>query len=376
MNERELREIKRRFRPDRCNIPSIRGCFVNENKQILAKINQSLAMSGETSSERLLGVMKKVLSGAIGTNLIGLEFRTKDVESSEEHKLLMRLRSSGLSDDGALDEIYGRIIESVNIEGNFAILLAEDNYDVITRREDGGEAESSGIYTYVVCAVCPLKNVEGGLGFKEGDASFHALISSLVLQRPECGFLFPAFDDRQSNIYGALFYTRSIKDNHSELVKRVFGKQAPMPAAAQKVSFGEALAESLGDECELDTLRAVHTQISEMVQAHKEARIPEPLTLSAEVLKSVALSSGVDPERAESLREKIDESFGRGAAITPKNIINTKQYELKTPDVVIKVNPDRRDLVTTEMINGQKYILIKAEEGVELNGIAVNVNNN
>ena len=371
MNERELREIKRRFRPERSNISAIRGCFVNENKQILARINQSLAMSGETSSERLLSVMKKALSGALGTNLFSIEFRTSDVERSEEHKLLMRLRSSGLSDEGALDEIYRKIIESVNIEGNFAILLAEDNYDVITRREDGGESESSGIYTYVVCAVCPLNNIEGGLGFKEGDASFHALMSSLVLQRPECGFLFPAFDERKSNIYGALFYTRSIKENHGELVNRIFGKVAPMPPAAQKASFGEALCTALGDECELDTLRSVHTQISEMVEAHKEAKIPEPLTLSAEVIKTVCLNAGVDGERAEQLRERIDTSFGKGAAITPKNIINTKQYELRTPDVVIKVNPDRRDLVTTEIINGQKYILIKAEEGVELNGISV-----
>lgn len=372
MNERELREIKRRFRPERCNISSIRGCFVNENKQILARINQSLAMSGETSSERLLGVMKKVLSGSLGTNLFGVEFRTRDVESSDEHKLLMRLRASALSDDAALEEIYGRIIENVNIKGNFAVLLAEDAYDVVTKREDGGESESSGVYTYIVCAVCPLKNIEGGLGFKEGDASFHALISSLVLQRPECGFLFPAFDDRQSNIYGALFYARSIKENHAELVNRVFGKQAPTPPAAQKASFSEALATALGDECELDTLRSVHMQISEMIEAHKEARIPEPLTLSAEVLKTVCLNSGVEGERAENLKERIDESFGKGAAITPKNIINTRQYELRTPDVVIKVNPDRRDLVSTEVINGQKYILIKAEEGVELNGIALN----
>ena len=371
MNERELREIKRRFRPDRCNIPAIKGCFVNENKQILARIDQSLAMSGEAASERLLGVMKKTLSGSLGTNLTDISFRTRDVEASEEHKLLMRLRSSALSDKDALEELYSKIISSIRLEGNFAILVAEDNYDVITKREDGGESESSGIYTYIVCAVCPLKNIEGGLGFKEGEASFHTLMSSLVLQSPECGFLFPAFDDRQSNIYGALFYTRSVKENQAELVDKLFAKPAPMPPAVQKVSFGDALAAALGDECELDTLRSVHEQISEMTLAHKEARIPEPLTISAEVIKEVVEGCGVDAKKAESLKEKLDESFGAGARLTPKNIINTKQYELRTPDVVIKVNPERRELVTTEVINGQKYILIKAEDGVELNGIAL-----
>ena len=63
MNEKELREIKRRFRPERTNVPRIVGCFVNENKQIIAKINQSLGLEESIVSEKLLATMKKVLSG-------------------------------------------------------------------------------------------------------------------------------------------------------------------------------------------------------------------------------------------------------------------------------------------------------------------------
>lgn len=374
MNERELREIKRRFRAERCNASSVRGCLVNENGQIAARINHSLGLGDEVSAEKLLSVMKKTLSGALGTQLTDIAFRTKDVESSEEHKLLMQLRSSALNDDAALDSLYSKIIESVKIEGRYAILLLHDTYDVQTKREDGGEVESSTVYTYFVCAVCPVKSVEGGLGFKEGEGKFQSIMSSLVLQRPECGFLFPAFDDRCANIYDALFYSRSVKENQAPLVSALFGKEAPMPPASQKEKFGEAVAESLGDGCELSLLRAVHAEIAEMVEAHREEKNPEPLTLSAEVLRSAVLTAGAEESAADEFKKKIDESFGAGAMISPKNILNVKQFELRTPDVVIKVNPERRDLVTTEVIDGQKYILIKAESGVELNGIAVSVN--
>ena len=45
MNERELREIKRRFNPDKSNISAIKGCLVNEKREIVTKFSQSVALS-------------------------------------------------------------------------------------------------------------------------------------------------------------------------------------------------------------------------------------------------------------------------------------------------------------------------------------------
>ena len=69
MNEKELREIKRRFRPDRSNIPNIVGCFINSSGQIISRFNQSILLTENDESEELLAVMKKTLSGSLGTNL-------------------------------------------------------------------------------------------------------------------------------------------------------------------------------------------------------------------------------------------------------------------------------------------------------------------
>ena len=110
MNEREIREIKRRFRPEKSNIPTIYGCFVNESRQIVAKFAQSILLSDMDESEKLLKVMKKTLSGGLGTNLVDIEFSTKQVLESEEHKLLSSLRDCKLSNEELRNQFYHQVL--------------------------------------------------------------------------------------------------------------------------------------------------------------------------------------------------------------------------------------------------------------------------
>ena len=371
MTERDLREIKRRFRPEKSNIPRIVGCFVNSNNQIIHEISQPIEFSDSVVSEKLLGVMKKTLSGSLGTNLLSLEFSSRQVLESSEHALLMKLRESALADKEALTEFYAKVTESVKLDGNYVILLANDVYDVFERKAEGEERDSSERFSYIVCAICPVKTAAEGLCFREADALFHTASASGLLSSPELGFMFPAFDDRRTNIYGALYYTKSISENYPDFVNCVFGKKAPMPPKVQTATFNECLADVLSEECDLEVVRSVHSQISELIETHKESKDPEPLTITKATVKTVLESCGIAEEKVERLGEAMDESFGIGAELSPKNIVNTKKFELVTPDVTIKVNPERKDLVTTETIGGVQYILIRATEGVEVNGINI-----
>lgn len=373
MNEKELREIKRRFRPDRSNIPNIVGCFVNAQGEIVSRISQSILLSENDESEELLSVMKKTLSGALGTNLIDIEFSTKDVLEGEEHKLLMALRDSHLRDADTLERFYDKVRESVSFDGNYVILLANDIYDVYTKEndEDGG---SSTTFSYIVCSICPLKDTDAGLFFRESDRLFHSVASNAVLTRPALGFMFPSFDDRATNIYHTLFYTKDIAASHSDFVAQVFGKEPPMPARVQKTTFDHCITTALGEECSFDTVRSVHEQIAEMIEEHKELKIPEPLTLTKATVKGVLENCGVDEKVVEKLGDKIDECFGKNAELRPKNIINTRSMEIKLPDVVVKVKPEARSLVSTQIIGGKKYIMIEATDAVEVNGINITIN--
>lgn len=373
MTDRELREIKRRFRPDKCNISRIVGCFVNSNKQILYKITQPLGLGDSAVSERLLSVMRRAITGSIGTNLNSIDFSTKEVSESEEHKLLMTLRATGLGDAGALDRLYSKIADTLELDSNYAILLANDVYDVPERGSDGEERDSTTQFSYVVCAICPVKDAPEALTFREADSLFHASSAAGILSSPELGFMFPAFDGRAANIYGALYYTRSKSSAYGSFTERVFGHPAPMPPAHQKAAFSEGLSSALSDECDLALVRAMHAAVGEMVEAHKESRDPEPLTLTKHTVKEMLTALGVDGEKIERFGETMDERFGKGAAVSPRNVISHNKFDLKMPEVKISISPEYRDYISTREIGGERYITIKVTGPVEINGIAVSL---
>ena len=373
MTERELREIKRRFRPEKSNIPRIVGCLVNGNKQIVSKINQSIGVSESDVSEGLLNVMKKTLSGSLGTNLHDVKFSTKQVSESEEHKLLMDLRATSLKDAEILDKFYSKVIESLSFEGNYVILLANDIYDVFTKSSDELGEDSSEVFNYIICAVCPVKDTPEAISFKESDCLFHTASISSVLASPALGFMFPSFDDRKTNIYDALYYTRSIADEYPDFCKNVFAAESPMAPKVQKETFSGCLSEVLSEECTFELVRSVQGQIAEIVEAHKESRDPEPLTITKATVKTVLENCGVAEEKIEKLGEALDESFGTNAELTPKNVITYNKFELSTPDVTVKVDPEHRDLVSVQTVGGEKYVMIRVTGTVEVNGVNVKV---
>ena len=98
MNQKELSELKRRFRPDKSAIHRIYGCFVNGNKEIVSYLDESMGRMPEEESAQYLGFLKKALSGTLGKQLIDIVFSTQQVVDSQEHKLLSALRDSQLKD--------------------------------------------------------------------------------------------------------------------------------------------------------------------------------------------------------------------------------------------------------------------------------------
>ncbi len=373
MNEKEVAELRRRFRPEKSNITRIRGCCVNEKREIITEFSPSLALMEEAEAEKFLGTLKKTLSGTLGKNLIDLSFETQQVVSSEEHRLLSRLRSSLLEDEEAVHALYERIAASVRIEGTFLILLACDKYDVPYRAKDGETLEdgSTETFTYILCSVCPIKLTKPALSYFVTQNEFHNLREDWLVSAPEAGFLFPAFDGRCANLYGALFYTKSASDNHPELIDALFRVAPPAPADEQRESFQEVLAESLEKECSLDVLQAVHDKLSGLIEDHKANKEEEPLTISRETVRQVLSSCGVEEEHVAAFEERYNETFGKETELPPQNVVNPKQFEVRTPDVTIRVNPKRGDLIETRVINGAKYILIRADEGVEVNGVQI-----
>ena len=375
MNDKEIGEIRRHMRRDRSNMTHIYGCYVNDNKEIISEFRQSTGMMPENEGDKYFALLRRTLSGAIGKNLIDITFKTSQVADSPEHKLLMGLRESKCNDEELRAEFFKKIIDTVVIEGNYLILLGCDTYDVPFKSKDDSHQrnQSEEVYTYILCTICPVKQTKANLHYVPEEKLFHDGAMNQMVSAPALGFLFPAFDDRSTNIYNALYYTHDVKNGQDALVEALFNTPVPKPAAEQKKSFEALLTTSLGEECSLDVVQTVHDQISQRIEMHKEAKVPEPLMISKEDVKEVLTSCGVSEEHLAKFSVDYDEVFGFEADLHPKNIIDNKHFELKTPDVVIKVDPTRSDLIETRIIGGVKYIMICADEDVEVNGVSINI---
>ena len=376
MNDKEIGEIRRHLRRDRSNITKIYGCFVNDNREIITEFSQSTGMMPENEGDKYFALFKRVLSGSVGKNLIDLSFKTAQVaQGAQEHKLLMDLRECKLSDDELLHGFFQKIIDTVTLEGNYLILIGCDSYDVPFKgKDDISDADKSEeVYTYLICAICPVKQTKANLHYVPEEKLFHDGAMNQPVSAPVLGFLFPAFDNRSTNIYNALYYTHDIKVSQDALIEALFNTPVPMPAAEQKKCFEALLTTALGEDCNLDVVQTVHDQLCERIELHKEAKVAEPLLIAKADVKETLASCGVSEEHLAKWSVDYDETFGFEADLHPKNIIDTKRFEVKTPDVSIKVDPTRSDLIETRTIGGVKYIMICADENVEVNGVSIHI---
>ncbi len=373
MNIKEIGEIRRRIRRDRTNITKLYGCYVNSQKEIVSCFTKSVAMMSENESTEYFAKLKKVLSGGIGRNMLDLAFKTAQVAGSEEHKLLMDLRNSRLEDPALVQKLYEKIIASTDPQDGYLILLGCDSYDVPFKSGEEDSGNSDETFVYILCAICPVKLTKTVLQYDPQEKLFSGAGANNVAAMPEAGFMFPAFDDRSSNIYNVLFYTRSNKEAHQELIDTLFRVSAPMPAAQQKKSFDALLTRTLDKECSMEVVQAVHDEICQTIEMHKESRVADPLLISKEQVKDVLEGCGVPEKNIAKFSVDFDEAFGAEAQLHPKNIINDRKFEITTPDVIIKVDPHKTDLIETRMIGGVPYILICADENVEVNGVSIHI---
>ena len=374
MYQKEISELKRRFRLGKNAIGRIYGCYVNSQKEIVSYLDEPLDRMPEEEAEKYLTLLKKVLSGALGRNLIDIVFSTQQVADSDEHRRLMALRDSKVKDGEVRQEFYQTIIDALDMgESNYLILLAHDAYDVPPRGRDGEDRADEGdtVFSYIVCCVCPVKDGKPELGYCAGENEFHNSAPSQIVAPPELGFLFPAFDDRAANIYNALAYARKPDELHQEFLDAIFHTEPPMSAGEQREAFQTALREGLEGACGLEVVQAVHEQLTAKIEEHRETKDPEPLAVTAKDVAAILRDCGGSEAQVEVFCAKCGELFGEGAALNPANLIDSKRFEVKAADVTISMPPEQSYLMETRMIDGKKYLLIPAGEGLEVNGMPV-----
>ena len=371
MNKREVLEIRKQFTPANCAITRIAGCYVDHEKNKKMESKSAFLSLPEEDTFKYFDIFRKTLSGSVGKNLLNLEFPTKQEMPGGTQEFLMKLRKSKLEDDQLLGEFYDRIIESYNYDENYYIVLIHAMYDIPGKSSDDMEMydASEEVYEYLLCSICPVSLSKAGLSYHAESNCIQDRIRDWVVGMPDKGFLFPAFNDRSTDIHGTLYYTKKSEDLQPELIEQLLGARMPMSANTQKETFQMLIEDTLGEDGDYETIRNIHDTLNDMIEEHKEE--PEPLQLDKTDVRKVFEQSGVSSEKMESFDQNYEETVGEKASLLAANITETKKFQIETPDIVIKVNPGRTDLVDTMVVNGRKCLVIAVDDSLEVNGIPV-----
>lgn len=371
MIKQEINELKRLYTPSNCSITRICGCYVDGEKNKKTEFKEAFLSLPEEEIFKYFELLRKTLSGSLGKNLLNLDFPLASEQEGGTQAALLALRDSKLKDDALIEEFYDRVINTYEYVGNYLILLIHDAYDVPGKTTDGLTMDdaSDTVFEYIMCCICPVNLSKPGLSYDNINNEFHNRIRDWVVEMPETGFLFPSFNDRATDIHSTLFYSKNPEEAHSEFVENILGCTMPLSAGTQKEAFQALIEETLGDEVEYEVVKNIYENLTEMIEEHKE--IPEPLTLDKHQVKSLFEKSGVKEEKLTDFDKLYDAAAGEDTSLFVNNVANVRTFEVKTPDVVVKVNPERADLVNTLQIDGKRCLVIEINDHVEVNGITI-----
>jgi len=371
MNKKEVLEIRKQFTPANCAITRIAGCYVDHEKNKKMESKSAFLSLPEEEAFKYFDIFKKTLSGTMGKNMLNMEFPIDQEMPGGTQEFLMKLKASKLEDDMLLEEFYDKVIATYEYAENYYIILIHAMYDVPGRSSDNLEMfdASDEVYEYLVCSICPVSLSKAGLSYNAESNCIQDRIRDWVVDMPDKGFLFPAFNDRSTDIHGVLYYTKKSEDLQPELIEQLLGARMPMSANTQKETFQMLIEDTLGEDGDYETIRNIHDTLNDMIEEHKEE--PEPLQLDKTDVRKVFEKSGVSSEKMECFDQNYEETVGEKTSLLATNITETKKFQIETPDIVIKVNPERADLIETRVIDGRQCLVIAVDDHIEVNGVNV-----
>ena len=372
MNKKEVLEVRKQFSPSHCGITRICGCYVDYEKNIRFRSKDSFLSLPEEEAYKYFDLFKKTLSGTIGKNLLNLNFPLEQEMEGGTADFLYRLRNSRLEDDTLLEEFYSRVIEHYESADNYYVVLIHGMYDIPGKGTDNIQVydASENVYEYILMSINPVSLSEPGLGYDPEVNRIQGRSRDWLVEGPGAGFLYPAFNDRNQDIHSLLYYMKNPDQLQNNFIKEVFGVENLITAKLEREIFQAIVEDSFGDQRDFTTVRNVYEELNDVILENKGN--PEPVVLEENDVKIIFERSGMNESQAEDFQRSFQVIKSTLPNFHADNVIDSRKFEVSSPNVVIKVNPERTDLVETRIIDGRKCLVITVDDFVEVNGIRVN----
>ena len=376
MNRKEIAEIKKQFTPENCSITRICGCYVDGDKNKKTKLKEAFLSLPDEEMFKYFDIFKKTLSGRLGKNLMNLDFPLEQEKEGGTQEFLMKLRTSlrtsKLKDDELLDEFYDKVIENYDYPENYYIILIHAVYDIPGKASDGIEMDdaSDEIYEHILCSICPVSLSKPGLSYDTEKNNIKDRIRDWVVGVPDVGFLFPAFNDRSTDIHSVLYYNKSVKNIHDDFVKNVLGTFIPMASEDEKECFLEFVNMEFDTYRNFDFAENLVEALEDLKELKKDN--PDATTIFSEDARLIFENCGLPDSEMKEFEENWVDYFGE-APLTLDNIHNSKTAKIITPDATICISPDRIKLVELQEVNGVPSLVIPVNGKLEVNGIEISL---
>lgn len=371
MNKKEISEIRKQFTPANCAISRICGCYVDHEKNKKFETKSSFLTLPEEEEFKYFDIFKHTLGGTLGKHLVNMEFPLEQEMPGGTQEFLLKLRNTGLEDDELVSAFYDKIIENYIYDENYYIILIYASYDIPGKTSDNLEMfdASDEVYSYLLCSICPVKMAKACLSYNQEENRMKDHIRDWLVEMPVNGFLFPAFNDRGTDLHSLLFFAKKPEEAQDLLIANVFGSRIPLTPKTQQETFQSIIESSLGEDADYELMRDLYENIADLVEETKEA--PDPLLLTKPEMRQLLENSGASEEQVECFDKTYDEMAGEQTALQATNITNPKSFEIATPNIQIKVDPTCTDLIETRVIDGRQCLVITVDDHVEINGMNV-----
>ena len=380
MDKKSIGELRRRLKKDSCTFTKMCGCYVNDSKNKVIKLDEIFLNLEDEEYYKYLEIAKKVLSTNVGNNILELDFPLEEEQPGGHQQFLLGIKKSGLKDQGLLDAFYDMVIEKYDSLGNYLILLFHDVYDVMTKTTDNNKLdESEEVYEYIICAICPMILSKPGLGYNKSDMRIGTLNREWMVGMPETGFIFPAFNERSSDIHSVLMYTADSKNPHNELIQDILGCREKLTFVQKQNVLCDMVSDVTSEDDLKEVMESVNIELAQISDSEPETVVNE------ENIKSALTYAGIEENKADKIGKEYitaidkDELPLLGDIIPNKAVKAVKDnnekvllkeeikelnrkiaqaYDTEGSDTIIKVNDEKRELIRQEDIDGETYLVI------------------
>ncbi|MBD7912809.1 MULTISPECIES: DUF4317 family protein [Clostridium] len=380
MNKQDLAGIRKEFKPENTmlSIKEIYSVYLKKDNQSVIYSEFEYFDSIDSEKQELyIKNFKKILSGALDTKLFELEFKTVDIEDNAQKILYSAVKEEKDIFKEEADKIVSRIGKNYKYETDVVITFIKAEYwkgANKRRSEEAEEAKDDEVYAFefMMCSVNKIEPPKKALKFDYIEREFRAnsaLDSTINLDSPLDGFMFPVFNNNSADVNRIMYYASKSKDINISFVEDILNCEFKKTAEEEKGEFMDILRTVVGEKIAPETMQNIYEKLSEKLEEDEEES--EASVVSREDLKGVLEESGV--ENVEKLEEAYERVTGNSDyELKVQNIVpnmNSKSIKITTEDMSLAIAPkELKNIRKVKDSHGNTCLLIELNEDVIIDG--------